>query len=46
MQEDAARPQWILRNGAVHMVQGDNPHATYNANTPADLAAAGVEWSK
>jgi molybdopterin-guanine dinucleotide biosynthesis protein A len=45
LQEGAGQPRWILRNGAVHLVQAENPNATYNANTPADLAAAGVEWS-
>ncbi|MEX2442190.1 MAG: molybdopterin-guanine dinucleotide biosynthesis protein B [Alkalispirochaeta sp.] len=45
LQEGAGRPRWILRNGAVHLVEPENPNATYNANTPADLAAAGVEGS-
>jgi molybdopterin-guanine dinucleotide biosynthesis protein A len=39
-QEGVTAPRWMLRNGAVKMVELSNTWATYNANTPEDVALA------
>jgi molybdopterin-guanine dinucleotide biosynthesis protein A len=39
-QEGVTAPRWMMRNGAVRMVELSNEWATYNANSPEDVALA------
>lgn len=40
LQEGATCPRWILRTGGARMVRPEHPDATFNANSPEELAVA------
>ncbi len=39
-QEGVSCPRWMLRNGAVNLVETRHPRATFNANTPEEYETA------